>query len=83
LQQNLTPIDSVYPTSYAKVKLPDGVTSVDKDGTERTDMRVAWRQYCDIAVPVLSSLPSQAWAFCWSTQARLPYRWDSSLRVIW
>lgn len=49
-----------------EIKLPDGQTSVDKDGTERTDMPVAWWQsrkrkrhskYCDIAVPSAVDMP--------------------------
>jgi calcineurin-like phosphoesterase family protein len=52
-----------------EIKLPDGQTSVDKDGTERADMRVAWWQsrkrkrrlkYCDIAVPSAVDMPEMA-----------------------
>src|SRR5205814_513538 len=52
-----------------EIKLPDGLMSVDKEGTERPDMRVAWWQsrnrkrdlrYCDIAVPSATGVPAIA-----------------------
>jgi hypothetical protein len=52
-----------------EIKLPDGQTSVDKDGTERADMRVVWwhsrkrkrhAKYCDIAVPSAVDMPAMA-----------------------
>lgn len=52
-----------------EIKLPDGMTCPDKDGTERGDMRVAWWQspkrnkrvlYTDIAVPNAASIPKTA-----------------------
>ena len=52
-----------------EIKLPDGQMCVDKDGTHRADMRIAWWQsrkrkkhlkYCDIAVPSAADIPAIA-----------------------